>query len=166
MDEKAQVRRVFEYALERERQGITFFQENASRLSHPAVQGVFERLVEEEQRHVQYIQCLLDQLDETGEVTVPAELAEEMDLFSDRAGIEQLDQTVYESMVPDVTVLRMAYLIERDFAEFYAQAAVRATGEVREALEKLAHWEAGHERLFKDLHDTLFSAYMEMPWGG
>ena len=30
----------------------------------------------------------------------------------------------------------------------------------------LAKWEAGHERLFKRMHDDLFEKYAEMPWGG
>ena len=166
MDPKSQVRRVLEYALEREHQGMAFFQENASRLNHPAARGIFEQLVEEETKHARYIQNLLDGLEETGEVAVSASLADEINLFSDRAELEQLDQTVYESMVPDVTVLRMAYLIERDFAEFYAQAAARSEGVVKTALEQLARWEEGHEELFKHLHDTLFDAYMKMPWGG
>jgi rubrerythrin len=166
MKESSQVRRVFEYALAREQQGIAFFQENAGRLNHPAAQGVFKQLVEEERKHAQFIQGLLDQLADTGKVTLSDALSEEVDLFSNRADLEQLDQTVYESMVPDVTVLRMAYLIERDFAEFYTRAAEKATGEVKSALERLAAWEEGHERLFKHLHDTLFDAYMEMPWGG
>ncbi len=166
MDETGHVRRILGYALERERQGIRFFQENAGRLNHPAVQGVFENLAEEEKKHAAYIQGLLDELESGLEGGAAPALPEGIDLFADRAQAEMLDQTIYESMVPDVTVLRMAYLIERDFAEFYAQAAGKATGRVREALERLARWEEGHEKLFKRLHDTLFEAAMEMPWGG
>jgi rubrerythrin len=70
------------------------------------------------------------------------------------------------SMVPDLTVLRMAYLIERDFAEFYETAAQKVEGEASEALTMLARWERGHEQLFKDIHDKLLEEYMNMPWGG
>ncbi len=77
-----------------------------------------------------------------------------------------LDQTVIESMIPDVAILRMAYLIERDFAEFYETSADKAEGEAKTALTALARWERGHERLFKELHDRVFQEYAEMPWGG
>ena len=78
-----------------------------------------------------------------------------------------LDQTVIESMVPDLSVLRMAYLIERDFAEFYEMASGRAKDKTaRESLEMLARWERGHERLFKAMHDRAFEEYAGMPWGG
>jgi hypothetical protein len=30
----------------------------------------------------------------------------------------------------------------------------------------LAAWERGHERFFKQLHDTAFEEYAQMPWGG
>jgi hypothetical protein len=36
------------------------------------------------------------------------------------------------AMVPDLPVLRMAYLIERDFAEFYEMATGKTEGEERE----------------------------------
>jgi rubrerythrin len=77
-----------------------------------------------------------------------------------------LDQTMLEAMVPDLPVLRTAYLIERDFADFYEMAAGKSEGEAKEVLQMLAQWERGHERLFKRLHDTAFEEYAEMPWGG
>jgi rubrerythrin len=86
--------------------------------------------------------------------------------FSQRAVSEVIDQTVLESMVPDLPILRMAYLIERDFAEFYEMAASKTTDESKIVLEILAHWERIHEKLFKQLHDKAFEEYAQMPWGG
>ena len=77
-----------------------------------------------------------------------------------------LDQTMLEAMVPDLPVLRTAYLIERDFADFYEMAAGKSEGQAKEVLQMLARWERGHERLFKRLHDTAFEEYAKMPWGG
>ena len=75
-------------------------------------------------------------------------------------------QSVAEAMVADLPVLRMAYLIERDFAEFYHMAAEKAEGQAKEILTMLSHWESGHERLFKKMHDQAFEKYADMPWGG
>jgi rubrerythrin len=75
-------------------------------------------------------------------------------------------QTVNEAMVADMPVLRMAYLIERDFAEFYESAASKAEGEARKVLDTLAYWERRHESLFREMHDKAFEAYSDMPWGG
>jgi rubrerythrin len=129
--------------------------------------GVFERLADEEQRHIDFIQAQIEALNtgQAPDIALGAEL-EEAGFFSHRAESEMLDQTVLEAMVPDLPVLRMAYLIERDFAEFYENAADMSEGEAKEVLAMLARWERGHEQLFKHLHDTAFEEYAEMPWGG
>jgi rubrerythrin len=160
------VHKIYGYALSRERQGKEFFQTNAVRMSHAAARAIFQRLAEEEDKHIQFIEGLLRALD--GSASAPDMTGElgQVDLFAQRVGLEVLDQTVIESMIPDVAILRTAYLIERDFAEFYELAAERAEGEDRTALNALARWERGHERLFKDLHDRVFQEYAEMPWGG
>jgi len=162
------IRKIYEYALQREHEGKRFFQENAERLKHAGVVGAFRRLAEEEQKHIRFIEGLLDALDE-GKTPEPGDIeaaAQDESFFSARAASEMLDQTVAESMVPDLSVLRMAYLIERDFVDFYRSAAEKAEGDAQEALEMLARWERGHERFFKQLHDTAFEEYAQMPWGG
>jgi rubrerythrin len=162
------IRKIYEYALQREHEGKNFFQQNAGRFSHAAVSDVFEKMAEEEQAHITFIENLIAKLD-MGEAvdTQPGTELEESGFFSQRADTEMLDQAVIESMVPDLTVLRMAYLIERDFAEFYEMAAKNADDETAAlTLQMLARWERGHERLFKGMHDTAFQEYAGMPWGG
>ena len=160
------IRKIYEYALQREHEGKRFFEENAERLQHAGVVGAFRRLALEEQKHILFIEGLLESLDE-GRTAEAADIGlQEEDFFSERAASEMLDQTVVESMVPDLSVLRMAYLIERDFVEFYQSAAEQAEGDARQALEMLAQWERGHEKFFKQLHDTAFEEYAQMPWGG
>jgi rubrerythrin len=161
------IRKIYEYALQREHEGKRFFTQNAGRLSHAAAAGAFRQLAGEEQKHIEFIEAQIDALDrgEASDSAMGAALEAE-GFFSTRAESEMLDQTVMEAMVPDLPVLRMAYLIERDFAEFYEMAAGKAEGEARAVLQMLAGWERGHERLFKHLHDTAFAQYAEMPWGG
>ena len=162
------LRKIYEYALQRERDGRDFFRDNAGRFSHAAVTGMFERLAEEEEKHIRFIQGLIQRLEADGTVDVTA--GEEMEgagFFSTRAESEMLDQTIIESMVPDLPVLRTAYLIERDFAEFYEMAAGRVEDETAaRSLEMLARWERQHEKLFKAMHDRAFEEYASMPWGG
>jgi rubrerythrin len=162
------IRKVYEYALQREHEGKDFFAQNATRFGHAAVVGTFQKMADEEQRHIDFIQALIDGLDAQGADGMDKGIQLDAEgFFSQRAQAEMLDQTVIESMVPDLPVLRMAYLIERDFAEFYEMAAGRVEGEsARKALEMLARWERGHEELFKRMHDKAFEEYAGMPWGG
>jgi len=159
--------KIFQYALQREHEGKNFFEQNANRLSHASAVGVFRRLAEEEQRHINFIQAQLDALGKGHSPDISAGLAmEQKGFFSQRAQSEMIDQTVSEAMVPDLPVLRMAYLIERDFAEFYELSASQTSGQAQEVLKMLAGWERVHEHLFKQMHDRAFEQYAEMPWGG
>ncbi len=161
------IRKIYAYALQREHEGKQFFEQNADRLTHAAAKGTFERLAAEEQKHIEFIQGLMAALDEGGapDAAIGPKLDEE-GFFSERAASELLDQTVLEAMVPDLPVLRTAYLIERDLAEFYEMAAGQAEGQAKDALEMLAKWERSHEALFKQIHDRAFEEYAHMPWGG
>jgi len=161
------IRKIYEYALQREYEGKRFFEQNAERLSHAVAAGAFRKLAAEEQMHIVFIQSQLAALDqgEAPRAALGVELAQD-GFFSQRAEAELLDQTIVEAMVPDLPVLRTAYLIERDFAEFYELAAARSTGEAQAVLKLLAGWERGHEALFKRLHDRAFEEYAQMPWGG
>ncbi len=162
------VLKIYTYALQREREGRDFFRSNAGRFGHAAVVDVFEKLAVEEERHIQFVQGLIDALETEGTTGIAAgEAMEQAGFFSERADSEMLDQTVIEAMVPDLAVLRMAYLIERDFAEFYEMAAEQTDDETaKKSLTMLAGWERRHERLFKQMHDRAFEEYASMPWGG
>ena len=159
-----ETRRILEYALAREHMGKKFFLENAEKLQNAAAAGAFKTIAAEEQKHIEFISTLIANID-ANQSTEKLELPDAQ-FFSERALSESIDQTVIESMVSDLPVLRMAYLIERDFSEFYTMAAQQAKGEAKKLLEFLAVWESRHESLFKRMHDRLFELYSEMPWGG
>jgi rubrerythrin len=158
------IAKILGYALEREYEGKRFFTENAARLQNAAAVSAFKAIAAEEQKHIDFITAQIAAL-KSGMPTSPPDLPQ-AGFFADRAVSESIEQTINESMVSDLPVLRMAYLIERDFAEFYAMAASKAEGEALIVFKMLAGWEAGHERLFKRLHDNLFEKYADMPWGG
>ena len=161
------IKKIFEYALQREHEGKRFFVQNAERLSNAAAQGAFKKLAEEEQRHIEFIEHQLRQLGQ-GEVS-SAEFGRELEavgFFSQRAVSEDIEVTVAEAMVADLPVLRMAYLIEADFSAFYERSANEADGEAKIVLSMLARWERTHEALFKKMHDQAYEIYAGMPWGG
>lgn len=158
------VQKIYEYALQREKEGYQFFKSNAEKSSHATVAGVFQKLADEELKHIEYLNGLISGADDQVEKTAAA--LEGDGWFEGRAKDELLDQSVIESMIPDVAVLRTAYLIERDLSEFYENAAEKAEGKAKSALALLAKWERGHESFFKELHDKIFQEYTEMPWGG
>src|SRR5512136_1659400 len=133
------IRKIYEYALSREYEGKRFFEENADRLSEAAAVEAFQQLAGEEQKHIDFIHKQIELWDagQHGSVDFGKQL-EQMGFFSQRAQSEIIDQKVAEAMVPDLPVLRMAYLIERDFAEFYETNAAHAEGEAKQILALLS----------------------------
>lgn len=156
--------KIYEYALQREEEGYRFFNDNATRASHAAAAQVFAELAKEELQHIAFLKSLMNNQEDNGGGSGSGLQGEGW--FEARANKEFLDQTLIESMIPDVAVLRTAYLIERDLSEFYEQAAAKAEGRDKAALSQLARWERGHETFFKELHDRIFEEYTQMPWGG
>jgi rubrerythrin len=160
---------IFEFALRQEFAGRTFFEESIDRMGISEAATAFERLVQEEEMHIRFIERVLDALRQGRQVD-PSEFAS-VDLpatnfFRQRAASELLDSCVQSSMTPDVAVFDTAWRIERDLAGFYNRMASQTVGKVQEALALLGRWEGEHEKYFRELRDVLTSRYGDMPWGG
>ncbi len=161
--------RIFEYALNQEETGKSFFQAALARMGWGAAVSAFRRVIEEEEKHILIINNILQGLRQGGpdrialdkEIVLPR-----TNFFDDRAKAEFSEQVLLESMVPDLTVFSMAWLIEKDLSEFYEKMASQTEGKAREALSMLAGWERGHERFFREFREQLTKVYENMPWGG
>lgn len=161
--------KIFEYALNQEKTGMSFFRNSLERMGMGAAVTAFERLIQEEQKHINFINSIIKDLKESGEISserVEDTQIEPVNYFDERARAEFLEQCIEGSMVPDVTVFNTAWLIEKDLSEFYAKMAERTEGKARTALTMLSAWEKEHEKFFKEFRDKLSEVYANMPWGG
>lgn len=161
--------KIFEYALNQEETGREFFQYSLQRMGIGAAVSAFKRLIEEEGRHITFINQILEKL-KRGESLQTSNLEEvvlkPINYFDERARSEFLQQCIEGSMVPDVTVFNTAWLIEKDLSEFYGKMAEQTGGEAKEALQMLSDWEKAHERFFREYRDKISEVYSRMPWGG
>lgn len=161
--------RIFEYALNQEETGKSFFQASLQRMGWGASVSAFNQLIKEEEHHIIFIKNILDGLRRGDQDQLDIETSHDLartDFFDERARSEFLQQLLYESMVPDVTVFSIAWLIEKDLSEFYEKMANQTEGKAKEALIMLSDWEKGHERFFREYRDKLTEIYSKMPWGG
>ena len=161
--------KIFEYALNQEETGRSFFQHSLQRMGVGAAVSAFKRLIEEEEKHILFIGKILQDLKETGEIELPSQkevALEPTNYFDERTRSEFLQQCIEGSMVPDVTVFNTAWLIEKDLSEFYEKMANNTEGKAKEALMMLSGWEKDHERFFREFRDKLSETYSKMPWGG
>ncbi len=161
--------KIFEYALNQEETGRSFFQHSLQRMGIGAAMSAFKRLIEEEEKHILFIKRILGDLKKGGEIELPShkEVAmEPTNYFDGRAKSEFLRQCIEGSMIPDVTVFNTAWLIEKDLSEFYEKMANSTEDKAKEALMMLSGWEKEHERFFREYRDKLSEVYSKMPWGG
>jgi rubrerythrin len=169
MSENLKLIKVFEYALNQEKTGMSFFRHSLERMGIGAAVSAFKRLIAEEEKHIDFITRILNDLKTGGEVTAD-DLRETMPVhasfFDERAKSEFLEQCLEGSMVPDVTVFNTAWLIEKDLSEFYEKMAGQTDGKASQALKMLSNWEREHERFFREYRDKLSDIYAQMPWGG
>jgi len=161
--------KIFEYALNQEETGKAFFEHSLQRMGIGAAISAFKRLIEEEQRHIEFINQILKDLKE-GEEINPTEIKkvvlEPTDYFDAREKSEFLQRCIEGSMIPDVTVFNTAWLIEKDLSEFYTNMAKNTEGKAKEAFIMLSNWEKEHEKFFREYRDKLSEIYSKMPWGG
>ena len=165
-----QLIKIFQYALNQEKTGLSFFRTSLERLGTGAAVTAFKKLIEEEQKHIVFISTILKDLEESGNVNVASLESvsiEPTDFFDERSKSEFMKQCIESSMIPDVTVFHTALLIERDLSQFYAKMAETIDHEkAKEAFQMLSFWEKGHEKFFQSIRDELFREYEAMPWGG
>ena len=161
--------KIFEYALSQEETGKSFFQTSLSRMGWGAALSAFNQLIKEEDNHIAFIKKILDGLkhkkSDVSQVVKDFEV-EKINYFDSRAKSEFLQQQLYETMVPDVTVFNVAWLIEKDLSEFYDKMACQTDGAAREAFKMLSDWERGHERFFREFRDKANEAYKYLGLGG
>jgi rubrerythrin len=161
--------KIYEYALNQEQTGMSFFQTSLQRMGIGAAVNAFKRLIQEEAKHILFISAIIDNLKKGREIDlarVKDVVLEPTNYFDDRARSEFLAQCIEGSMVPDVTVFNTAWLIEKDLSEFYERVARSTEGPAKEAFTMLSRWEKAHERFFREYRDKLAAVYATMPWGG
>jgi len=161
--------KIFEYALYQEETGKSFFQTSLNRMGWGAALSAFNQLIKEEEQHIVFINKILDGLKKgkSDELQIVKDYAMgKVNFFDDRAKSEFLQQQFYETMVPDVTVFNVAWLIEKDLSEFYDKMACQTDGAAREAFRMLSNWEKGHERFFREFRDKANEEYKYLGLGG
>jgi rubrerythrin len=169
MPTKDNLIKVYEYALNQEQTGRSFFKTSLERMGIGAAVSAFKRLIEEEEKHILFISRIIENLKKGADLDLAAMqefVLEPTNYFDERARSEFLEQCLVGSMVHDVTVFNTACLIEKDLSEFYASAARNTEGPASEAFSMLARWEKVHEKFFKEYRDKTSAIYASMPWGG
>lgn len=159
---------IIRYAMHVEKDGVANYKNHADNSNSPTTRKLFLDLSDMEKDHYEFLNNLLNKHLEGKEFTIDEKYIErEENIFEERQEGEKMDSTMRESHIPDISALRTAYLIERDFKEFYQEASDNIKDQsLSKVFAMLAKWEEGHERMLKKEYDRRMKEYMNLPWGG
>lgn len=152
---------ILKFALSREIEGMKFYQEKVKAVKDPEVKAVLEQLSEMENGHVKYVKKMIDNVengDSISEVKVPEQ---NLDFFKKRETKEIVGGKVDE-MASELSILRMAYLIEDDFMHFYDDSAQKIDdNEAKKVLKTLSSWEKAHRDMLHVLYEEMSKQYWD-----
>lgn len=150
------------YAIEMEKEGEHFYRTNMDRVQSATVKKVFQELAEMEQEHQS---ILLEQYKEISKgkhwTALKDSSTEQADKFKYREKEENIPQSELESSLGDISVIRMAYLLENDLADFYMKLSESIDDpRGKEMLKTLSEWEIQHRNMLQ----TEYRKLMENNW--
>jgi rubrerythrin len=140
---------VLKLAQKMELQGMEFYGEQKDRVRLPLLKDLFSLLSDMEKGHAAYLGKQLENMASGRSFDdLPENL--EMDRYRDIMARQKIKPEGLDSDLGDYSIMRMAYLIEKDFAEFYEKSAGESRGELKALFGRLADWEREHARMMKD----------------
>lgn len=152
---------ILEYALSKEMEGMQFYESKAKTVKIKDVKETFESLSGMEKSHVDYISGLIKDIKSHDYVhfSQPSDVGQS---FAKRASQEIVYGGDFSAVKSDIPVLRMAYLIEEDFMNYYNKAAESVEDEdIKKILKHLAEWEKEHRDRIYTLYQKLSKDYWE-----
>lgn len=158
------MKQIIEYAMRMENDAKEFYTFNQDRVKSPEIKKQFEFLAEMEKNHYAMLSIIFDRLnvnpppitlswvvDDASKEVNPPILADNYELISN------------ENTMSDLSVIRMAFLMESDFALFYKSASESLEdGEAKKALLELSSWEEQHREMFRKQYENM----LKSSWSG
>jgi len=153
---------ILKLAMSMERQGQRFYEGFVDQVENPVIKEIFLSLSKTEEEHYYILKNELDKLEAGGQWSPTEQLKPtiERSLFDIRLEAEKLNPEKLSISHSDISLLRMAYLIENDFAEYYKKAMDFTEDEAgKKILEMLYHWENEHRRVFYEEYKRAMEGY-------
>lgn len=140
---------ILKYAMNMELKAKEFYTLYKDKVVNDSVKKLFAELSEMEDDHYNILKTQLDSVEKDGKFAeVDIELDGGEDIIEE-AG-KDLDNVNLEYDLADFPILRMAYAMEADFAQFYQTASEKAEDpNAKKLLKVLTKWEINHRDSFE-----------------
>lgn len=148
--------KILKYARFMEEEGKRFYEGAAARANTKKAREIFKELAIMEAEHSEFLRKQIKALEDGNNWgPVDHKIKDKEAIFKD-AVEKHGNKDELEGSLADMATLRMAYLIENDFALFYKDASEKEqTPEGKAIFEMLAKWEEGHR-------STLLEEYQKL----
>lgn len=151
------IKSIIEYAMRMEKDAKEFYAFNLERVESPELKKLFGELMEIEKGHYNLLNRVYEKMDvaplpiniswvvdDASREVNTSIIADNSELISD------------EKSMSDLSVIRLAWLMESDFALFYKNASEQVDEpEAKKALLELSEWEKQHQELFRVKYEHL-----------
>jgi rubrerythrin len=158
----SKIKNILNFAMRMEKDAGDFYTYYQDRVKSPSTKELFRELAETEKHHYNVLKSKYDQLgfenpplsiswvvDDAFTARDPHVLADNSDLLGEP-----------EAEMSDLTIIRMAYLIENDFALFYKQAVdLVEDDETKQFLRTLSDWENQHREMFHNRYQKMLKKH-------
>ncbi|MDN5342919.1 ferritin family protein [Oceanotoga sp. DSM 15011] len=149
---------ILNYAYAKEVEGHNFYNERIDKVKSDELKNIFIALSEMEINHMNYVKDLILKL--RNEDSLDLDYVEKDDFYDSRESSEIVGSL--DDLTSDLSIIRMAYLIEDDFMKFYEEGAQKVENEeMKNLLLKLSKWEMNHRDLLNDLYRRMMKIYWE-----
>ena len=140
---------IFRIAYQMELRGRDFYQEQSNHVKMPVLKEIFWHLVKMEEGHAEYIKEQIVKIEHSESIAPPAQDNTD-NLFIERMTQQKISAADLKNDLGDYSILRMAYLIEKDLAEYYEKSAgLQGDMKLKSIFDMLAGWEHGHAEMLK-----------------
>ena len=140
---------ILQLARSMELQGMKFYNEQKGNVKLKILKELFSFLSDMEKGHARYLEEQMNNVKEDKNLDRLPENPEE-DRYKKIMAKQKLDTANLGSDLGDYSIMRMAYLIEKDFAEFYENSSKESEGETKKLFMTLSEWERGHAAMMKE----------------
>lgn len=156
------VKSILKFAMRMEKDAADFYEFYSEKAGSEATRSLFSELAGIEKQHYNILEKKFNELQYTEPPLTISWIVDETFKAQDPHILADNSDTVQDPGVSsDLSILRMAYLIEHDFAYFYSKAiAAVEEPEARKFLQELAGWEQQHSDLFQKRYQEV----LEKSW--
>ena len=158
------VKRILKFGMRMEKDAKKFYDFYKDKAVSEGTKKLFTQLSDIENQHYNYLKKKLDDLCIT-EPPITMSWVVDNDSKEEDPHILSTDANVLQEFKDDPTeiaIIRMAYLIETDFAYFYTRASDSVDEpDIKKFLSEMAAWETQHSDMFNKIYKSLLGHYWD-----